>query len=192
MKIDLTQNKREAIAMVIIIVGLLGFSAYKFYLSVIQTDTYCLAEQSPTSAPPNNLSSAEDYFNLGNYDYDIGNCKQAVKDYTKSIEIDPTRAETFNNRAYTHMRMQNYLNASLDLDKALELRPDYVNALMNRGDIYNFYFQIDHAKAIALYDKVISLGATKDNSVCGHKAMAMSNNFIPLAFLRVLTDLNCK
>ena len=185
-------HKKVLIAIILIIIGLLGFLSYKFYLSIIQPDTYCLVTHKTTSLPPKNLINAEDYFNRGNYNYDIGNCKMAVADYTKSIELDANRPETFNNRAYTYMRMQNYKDAVADLNKAIELRPNYVNALINRGDIYNFYYQIDHAKAIALYNKVISLGATKGNSVCGHKAMAMSNNVIPLAFLRIFTNVDCK
>jgi hypothetical protein len=40
-----------------------------------------------------------------------------------------------------------YADALPALDRAIALRPTYVNALMNRGDIYNFYYQIDRARA---------------------------------------------
>jgi tetratricopeptide (TPR) repeat protein len=56
-------------------------------------------------------------------------------------------AEAYNNRAYTYMTIRDYADALPDLDQATALRPTYVNALMNRGDIYNFYYQIDRARA---------------------------------------------
>ena len=192
-KKSVNPNKTIYLVGALLVASLLGFSLNRFYLSIGHPDTYCLAAHTTASHPPLNLLSAKDYFDKGNYSYDIGSCQQAVIDYSKSIELDSTHAETFNNRAYTYMRMQNYKNAAVDLDKAIKLRPNYVNALINRGDIYNFYYQIDHSKAITLYEKVISLGSTKGNSVCGHKAMAMSNNILPFAFFRYFfTNSNCK
>jgi len=138
-----------------------------------QPDNQCLFIHSAESKPPLSLETAREYLTQGNYDYDRGDCGKAVLDYTKAVELNQNYAEAYNNRAYTYMRMRAYALAIPDLNRAIEIRPDYVHALINRGDIYNFYYDIDKQKAISDYNKAISLGATQnETSVCGHRAVA--------------------
>lgn len=141
------------------------------------------------STRPAQLETAEDYLALGDYDFDRQNFDGAVADYTRAIELNPTFAEAYNNRAYTFMRLEDYARALPDLDKAIELRPDYVNALMNRGDIHNYYFEIDRDRAIADYDRVLAIdpGASQTTSVCGHRAIARSGGINPILFLTAIT-----
>jgi tetratricopeptide (TPR) repeat protein len=73
--------------------------------------------------------------------------------------------------------MHNYADALPDLNKAISLNSNYINALMNRGDIHNYYYAIDRKAAIADYEKVISLGGTKGTSVCGHLYLAQHNGW---------------
>jgi tetratricopeptide (TPR) repeat protein len=77
------------------------------------------------------------------------------------------------------MTIRDYADALPDLDRAIALRPTYVNALMNRGDFYNFYYQIDRARALADYNRVLALGpaATNGTSVCGHMFLAKHNGW---------------
>lgn len=156
---------------------LLGFLAFAMYKAATAPDTWCTTVQNATTYPPAELKTAMDYFEKGNFDYDTGNCKGAIADYTKSIDMNFKYPQAFNNRAYTYMRMQDYKNALTDLNKALDLNPNYINALMNRGDIYNNYFEIDKAKAIADYEKIISIAGTKGTSVCGHLFLAQHNGW---------------
>jgi tetratricopeptide (TPR) repeat protein len=140
-------------------------------------DTWCDHFQNTTSYPPTELKTATDYFLQGNYDYDTGNCKGAVTDYAKSIELNSKYPQAYNNRAFTYMRMGDYKDALTDLDKALALNPNYINALMNRGDIHNYYYEIDRKAAVADYEKVIALGGTRGTSVCGHLFLAEHNGW---------------
>lgn len=176
--------------MVIVII----FAAFvlKAYAVINPPDTQCTATHTTDSQPPKELKAAMDYYFQGNYDYDTGNCRKALESYTKSISLDPIFPQTYNNRAYTNMRMHNYKAALADLDTALSLYPNYVNALMNRGDIRNYYYQIDRKAALADYNKAISLGARDNKSACGHKAMAETNNTVPLAILKVIFGTACK
>ena len=50
------------------------------------------------------------------------------------------------------MVKKEYAPALADLDRAIQIRPNYVNALMNRGDIYSYYYSIDYGRAVADYD----------------------------------------
>jgi len=74
------------------------------------------------------------------------------------------------------MAKQDYASALPDLDRAIALRPDYVNALMNRGDIYNYYYNIDYDKAIADYDRVMVLPHAH-TSLCGHRLLAQHHGW---------------
>ncbi len=158
---------------------LLGLIAFGIYITDHQPDIQCSSTHTATSKPPTSIKSAIDYFNLGDYDYDIGNCQQAVSDYTKAIALNPNYAEGYNNRAYTNMRLRNYKDALPDLDRAIALNPNYIQALMNRGDIHNYYYQIDRQAAIADYRKVISFTGPSggDTSVCGHLFLAEHNGW---------------
>ncbi len=164
----------------------------RLYGAISVPDIQCARPHVTTSKSPKQLKTAADFFELGNYNYEIGKCQEGVADYTRAIELRLNYTEAYNNRAYTNMRMRNYADALLDLDKAISLNPNYVNALMNRGDIHNYYYQIDRKAALADYNKAISLGARDDKSACGHKAMAETNNIIPLAFLRMFTNTACR
>ena len=136
-------------------------------------NTQCIELHDTSSTPPAILISANDYFLLGNYNYDKGDCAQAITDYTYAISLNQNFAEAYNNRAYTYMMQNDYVNAIPDLNKAIEIRPNYINALRNRGDIYNFYYQIDYQKALADYNKVIILGVDpKEMGICNHRLLA--------------------
>ncbi len=154
--------------------------------SAFQPDTWCSLPHKSSSKQPSTLATSDDYFERGNYFYDIGSCKLAIDDYTKSINLNLNNTQSYNNRAYTFMRMHQYDKALNDLNKAIGLQPNYTNALMNRGDIYNYYYNLNRSLAMKDYEKVIALGKTKGNSVCGHMAMARYNHFLPAAFVNIL------
>ena len=138
------------------------------------------------STPTTVLNTAADYMARGDHDYDLGDYACAIEAYSRAIELKPDFAEAYNNRAYTYMKMENYASALPDLDQAIQLRPDYVNALMNRGDIHNYYYQIDYDRAIADYDRVIQLHP-EHTSVCGHRLLALHHGWDLSVFGDLLT-----
>ncbi len=176
-------------------IGILVFLLFLFVAkgvsSAFAPDPQCIIPHQTSSQPPSTLTSAQDFFKQGNYDYDVGNCKKAIDDYTQAIQRNPRFEQAYNNRAYTYMRMRDYQHALPDLDRAIQLRPLYVNALMNRGDIYNFYYAIDRKKAMADYDTVLALGfpAYQGTSLCGHRLLAQSNGWNVNVFIKVLSNL---
>ena len=140
-----------------------------------------------TSQPPKALLTAQDYLAQGAHDFDRGNCNAAIVDFSHAIELNPNLAEAYNSRAYTYMIKQQYALALPDLDRALRIRPDYLNALMNRGDIYNYYYTIDYDRAIADYDRVLRLQGAGHSSVCGHRMLAVNHGWSPVLYAEVLT-----
>lgn len=156
-----------------VVVLLLGLISFGMYSSLHEPDFQCSKTHVVITKPPSNLTTAMDFFTQANYEYDTGNCTQAIASYSKAIELNPTYVQAYNNRGYTYMRLRDYKNALADLNKALQLNPNYVQALMNRGDVHNYYYQIDRPSAIADYKKAKSLGATQNGtSVCGHMFLA--------------------
>jgi len=154
----------------LIFVSLLGIVVYK---SATAPSTYCSTFHTTNSYPPTELKTGMDYFEQGNYDYDTGNCKKAIEDYNQSIKLSPKYPQAYNNRAYTYMRLEDYKDALPDLDKAIALNPNYINALMNRADIHSSYYDINYPKAIADYEKIISLGGSPN--VCTRLLSAQHN-----------------
>ena len=157
------------------------------------TPASCSADggQSP-SQPPKALLTAEDYLAQGAYDFDRGSCDAAIADFSRAIELNPRYAEAYNSRAYTYMIKKQYALALPDLDRAIELRPNYVNALMNRGDIYNYYYAIDYNRALADYDRVLRLPGAGRTSVCGHRMLAANHGWNPAVFVDMLTSLSTR
>ena len=153
-------------------------------LNTAQRPSACTSGSVPVTERPAELVGAQDYFAQGDFDYERGECDLAISDYSRAIELDPNFAEAYNNRAYTYMVQHNYAAALPDLDKAIELRPGYVNALMNRGDIYNYYYHINYDRAIADYDRALKLGAAH-NSVCGHRLLALHHGWDANVFVEV-------
>lgn len=126
-------------------------------------DGWCGRYHGSNSHPPQILATSMDYFELANYEYDKGNCREAVEAYTKSIELNPSYAQSYNNRAYTYMRLREFDKALADLNMALTINPNYVNALRNRADVYSKI--PDYQKAEADYERAIELG--NKNDLCG-------------------------
>jgi len=148
---------------------------------------HCGYAHQTESQPIQSPLTAQDYFDEGNYEYDRGNCQEAIINYSIAIDVSPDFSPAYNNRAYTYMMMNDYKDALPDLDKAIALRPDYVNALINRGDIYNYYYNRDRSKAITDYDRVIALGKTEGTSVCGHRMLAMNGGWSLKQYWQIVT-----
>jgi tetratricopeptide (TPR) repeat protein len=79
----------------------------------------------------------------------------ALADYAKAIELNPKKADNYQQRAVAY-KLKGGLDAALgDFNKALELNPKHVPSLMGRG--YIWYQQEKHEQAIADFASVIAL-----------------------------------
>jgi tetratricopeptide (TPR) repeat protein len=174
-------SKKIIVKKEFLIITLVGIFAIILILpkAIFPVNSQCTELHDTTSTPPKSLLSSTDYFEQGNYDYDKGYCNQAIIDYSDAITLNPKSAEAYNNRAYTYMMQNDYANALADLNIAIAIRPNYTHALMNRADIYNYYYQINKSKAIADYDRIIAQdpNAINNSSVCGHRLLAIHNGW---------------
>lgn len=61
------------------------------------------------------------------------NCLQAVKLYSEALELDGALASAYNNRALTHLKLNNLADAEADCGYVLRLEPHNVKAFLRRG-----------------------------------------------------------
>lgn len=108
-----------------------------------------------TLAIKNNTNNAIAYFYRGLAYYNLKNYDQAIKDYSKAIELDSDYAWAYSNRGLVYYDLQNYEQAISDYDKALELNPIYIDAYNNRGNAY--LVLRNYSRAISDYTEAIKI-----------------------------------
>ncbi|CAO3592250.1 unnamed protein product [Absidia cylindrospora] len=69
----------------------------------------------------------------GNAHFQKQEYQQAIRFYSEAINLDPTNAVYFVNRAMAYLKVKNYLQAEQDCTKCLNLQPNHVKALWRRG-----------------------------------------------------------
>ncbi|MBI5879984.1 MAG: tetratricopeptide repeat protein [Chloroflexi bacterium] len=138
----------------------------------------------PRPTPAATARVTDEDMAAGDAAFERGDYADAIAAYGRAIECNPASAEAHNNRAYAYMTVHEYERALADLDRALQLRPAYINALVNRGDIYNYYYRIDHARGIEDYNRALQLDPAHSLAL-GHRAIA---NFYGGDWPAVLAD----
>jgi tetratricopeptide (TPR) repeat protein len=78
----------------------------------------------------------------GLHDYD-----QALADFDRAVELDPTNAQIYNRRGYTLYQQRKLELAITNFDFAIQYKPDYALAFLNRGDMYLLLGAYDKARA---------------------------------------------
>lgn len=94
--------------------------------------------------------------NLAIINYRKGNYEEALALVNRSIKINPELAEAYHVRGLLQLEMREISLAEKDYLKALQLKPDYINAHYNLALLYDIYFQ-DIALAIKHYEIYQSL-----------------------------------
>jgi tetratricopeptide (TPR) repeat protein len=118
------------------------------------------------SLGPNNPLA---YFARGYLNANSDKPDEAIADYTRAIELDPAFARAY----YQRSRVLSYpkndsAGARRDLDRTIELEPDYIPALMDRA--WALYYAQDLAGALADVDRVVAL-APKDKDALRLRAL---------------------
>lgn len=158
----------------------------------MREDRFCQTSHQPTTAPPKELITSEDWLKLGDFDYERGECQMAIQNLDMAIKIDPEYAEAFNNRGFIKKKLGQYSESLLDFDRAIELRPDYPHALMNRGDAYKYLG--DRERAIADYERVMTMGKeyVQSEAVCGRRDMVrFDGNILKVTWSGLLKRDDC-
>jgi len=110
-----------------------------------------------TGATPTSPEAAR-YFAEGITKFDANDYKGALAAFTKAIELDPTKAAFFSDRAAIYNLLKQSKRALADADQAIRLNPQLSQAYVIRGDCYVGSHQFkraleDYAEAIRLDPK---------------------------------------
>jgi tetratricopeptide (TPR) repeat protein len=85
------------------------------------------------------ISMASDpmYFSdRGNTRYVMGDCRSAIADYNRAIEIDPNYSQAYARRGWAFLCLDELANAEADFVKALKLAPGDDYARSGRAEVY--------------------------------------------------------
>ena len=75
-----------------------------------------------------------------------GAYEQALKDYTRAMELDPDFAEVYYNRGVSYYELGRYAEAIADFTRAIELNPQDDNTYGRRALAYLFSDQLELAQ----------------------------------------------
>ena len=95
------------------------------------------------------------YFSKAHNLYNKRKYEEAIKNYNKSIDLDPNNSYAYNNRGLTKNNLEQYFDAVKDYDKAIELEPNNSVIYYNRGLAKTHLWQYE--EAIEDYNKAIEL-----------------------------------
>jgi len=115
------------------------------------------AKQESAKAYKRNINdlSATEWFEKG-YELAIsGNYTDAVKAFSKAIELNPQSANAYYNRGVAYYKLGNKQQAIKNYNTAIELNPQYVLAYTSRGNVYSDFG--NYQQAIKDYNKAIEL-----------------------------------
>lgn len=78
------------------------------------------------------------YFERGRVQYDLGNYRESVEDYTHSIALSPDCDDCYvdyKNRGVAYWMLENYSAAIQDFTQAIEIDPRYLAAYVSRAQL---------------------------------------------------------
>ena len=108
------------------------------------------------------LSDYEDAVLEGVSNLNLNKPEKAYEDFSRAIDIDPTRADAYLGRANTLSTLGRYEEALPDYNRAIEIDPELANAYANRGSAHSQTGQ--YKKAIADYEKALELNPKIDDA----------------------------
>jgi type IV pilus assembly protein PilF len=99
--------------------------------------------------------TAEIRYNLGVQAQQAGNIQEALGEFQRAVEIDPSNAEAQNALGILlHLSFRRHAEAIEHYEKALEIRPTFSEARANLANVYLDQGQYD--QAIKLYEQVLN------------------------------------
>ncbi|MXV83977.1 tetratricopeptide repeat protein, partial [Candidatus Poribacteria bacterium] len=113
------------------------------------------AKPSPSVTPEEIETLAFLAFHRGNFMMMLDQIDEALKVYSRVIELSPNNAEAYNNRGCAFQMKGEYNRATADYSKAIEISPDCPIFYNNRGAAYSAKGEYD--RAIEEHNKAIEI-----------------------------------
>ncbi|MFK7950255.1 MAG: tetratricopeptide repeat protein [Saprospiraceae bacterium] len=105
--------------------------------------------------------------------YSLGKNEEAIGKFDKLITLNDNDEESFVYRAILNKRLRNYDAVLADLDKAIEINPDYNFAYEARADFFTYSLADNFEQAVKDYTKIIT---TFDENIPANNQAFVYNN----------------
>lgn len=113
------------------------------------------AKVPPKDASPEDRAKAEEHKHAGNTHLTAKRAESAIEEYTKAIELDPSNAIYYSNRAAAYTMKGDYEEAIEDCQMAININPSYAKGYSRLGAA--FMGQEDYEQAMGAYEKAVQL-----------------------------------
>ncbi|MBF0490986.1 MAG: tetratricopeptide repeat protein, partial [Candidatus Omnitrophica bacterium] len=124
---------------------------------------------------------AEDYFHRGSDYENRGDFSNAISDYSKAIELNPSYAGALNNRGSLYEKQGDFSQAMSDYNKALLINPRFEYSYNNRGLLY--FEQKNFTEALSDYNKAIEINTNFSEAYNNRGALYEEQNNVTQAML---------
>lgn len=114
------------------------------------------------------VQDAELYLDQGVQLLDSGEVEMAIETFTQAIELDPSLAEAYINRARAYGQMGNVEAALADMTTAIELRPDDPELYNTRAHVH--WVLLDDQNALVDVEQALQLDPEYDDAY-NHRAL---------------------
>ena len=119
------------------------------------TPTQSPAVEATNTAPTPTPTEAARHFLEGLTKYEANDLKGALAAFTKAIELDPTKAAFFGNRAAIYNLLKQPERGLVDANEAIRLNPQFATLYVIRANCYSSTHQIK--RALEDYNEAIRL-----------------------------------
>lgn len=94
------------------------------------------AEEDGETLPNNDAAAALEHKARGNELYKSQRYTEAIEEYNKAIELDPSNPRFYGNRSAAHMMQKQYDEVIADCKKAVELDEQFTKAYLRGGKAF--------------------------------------------------------
>jgi len=122
------------------------------------------AEKALRALSQSNPELGGPHANLGLLHRQAGRLDESVAALERAVKASPQQPTYFNQLGISYREKGQFAKAREAYERAVELDPDYAAAHLNLGILHDLYLR-DSAKALAEYDRYITLSAGKDATV---------------------------
>lgn len=112
-------------------------------------------------------------FNEGNNNYRDRNWEAALENYQEAIDIDARFHQSYLMLARAYQKLDDYASAMEALDRVLAVKPDYVNAYIEKGKLLKREGRDEEAEAA--YQLALSVDPNSTKALVGLGAILMSD-----------------
>lgn len=114
-----------------------------------------------------NPKDVEIRYNLAKMFQDMGKTDEAIEQYKEAIATDPKHIPSLNNLGYIYLdpAIAKYADAAKLFSRVLDINPNFVYSVCNRGVAYESMGQYDKARSD--YEKALDLKANFEPAILG-------------------------